>query len=385
MIDLIIRSLLCYIRWTAVFLGRLPRIKESISRDPIFKDPHFRLEDTLQNNITTLAILSGNILRDMYFLPDPSLNICRQRKSELENWMYTLSIPLQQHIESGNVPESPKDQSEAIFNLHFMHLGAWILVTRPFLWKALKMKTSSNFGGPIVSVISSEANLCIKYASRLINSATLLLGSALTPKRSIMPVFFLINAAYIMIVATVWERKQFEGVDNLSSKYGKSDELATIDASIQVLELCGQRNSFARRYLVQIKDLRQQLALFQSSEASSNFEPFTPSVMSSSTSATDSNQVAENPPSFENLAIASDQNLAFSSRRDNRSILSTRSSGPGSSLTDSSPGIDFDGWPSSQFEALSTGNTGFAHNFPSSFSSSPDDFISSDFWDRIGE
>jgi len=75
------------------------------------------------------------------------------------------------------------------------------------------MKTSSNFGGPIVSVISSEANLwyvflrnpineafatkgiglksnfSIEYASRLINSATLLLGSSLAPKRSIMPVY----------------------------------------------------------------------------------------------------------------------------------------------------------------------------------------------------
>jgi hypothetical protein len=50
----------------------------------------------------------------MYFLENPSLNICRQRKSELENWLSTLTNPLQQLIESGNVPESPKDQAEAI-------------------------------------------------------------------------------------------------------------------------------------------------------------------------------------------------------------------------------------------------------------------------------
>ena len=40
-----------------------------------------------------------------------------------------------------------------------MYLGAWTLATRPFLLRALKMKTSGNFGGPIVSAISSEATL----------------------------------------------------------------------------------------------------------------------------------------------------------------------------------------------------------------------------------
>jgi hypothetical protein len=50
----------------------------------------------------------------MYFSENPSLNICRQRKSELENWISTLKTPLHQHIKSGNVPESPTDEAEAI-------------------------------------------------------------------------------------------------------------------------------------------------------------------------------------------------------------------------------------------------------------------------------
>ena len=50
----------------------------------------------------------------MYFSEQPSLNICRQHKSELEKWMSRLPNPLQQCIQSGEVPKSPKDQAEAI-------------------------------------------------------------------------------------------------------------------------------------------------------------------------------------------------------------------------------------------------------------------------------
>jgi hypothetical protein len=50
----------------------------------------------------------------MYFSEQPSLNICRQYKSDLERWMLSLPNPLQQCIQSGDVPKSPKDQAEAI-------------------------------------------------------------------------------------------------------------------------------------------------------------------------------------------------------------------------------------------------------------------------------
>lgn len=72
------------------------------------------LEDTRQNNVMTLAIISGDILRDMYFSEQPSLNTCRQYKSELQKWMSSLPNPLQQYIQSGEAPISPKDQAEAI-------------------------------------------------------------------------------------------------------------------------------------------------------------------------------------------------------------------------------------------------------------------------------
>jgi hypothetical protein len=71
------------------------------------------LTDTPQNNITTLAIITGDILRDMYFSEQSSLNICRQYKIELENWMSRLPNPLQQYLQSGEVPKSPKDQAES--------------------------------------------------------------------------------------------------------------------------------------------------------------------------------------------------------------------------------------------------------------------------------
>jgi hypothetical protein len=72
------------------------------------------LTDTPQNNITTLAIISGDILRDMYFSEQSSLNICRQYKIELEKWIASLPSPLQQYVQSGEAPKFPKDQAESI-------------------------------------------------------------------------------------------------------------------------------------------------------------------------------------------------------------------------------------------------------------------------------
>lgn len=343
-------TIISFDRWVAIFLGRLPRIKESISRDPIFKDPDFRsaLENTPQNNVTTLAIISGDILRDMYFSEQPSLNICRKYKGELEKWMSSLPNPLQQYIQSGEVPISPRDQAEAIFNLHFMHLGAWTLVTRPFLLRVLKMKTSSNFGGPIVSAISSEATLCIDYASRLINSATTMLGSSFTPKKSFMPVFFLINAAHVMILAAVWKLKQNGGGYGLPETYDQARELAAIDASIQILEFCGQRNPFARRYSILIKGLQRQLVLGLSTKASPGSAPPV-SSMSSSASVTDSDPAAESPY-FQNLRISVEQSDGGPTLGLSRTFV-----GRASYASDSPLNINLEDWPPSQFGTLSPG------------------------------
>ena len=44
----------------------------------------------MQNNITSLAIISGNILRDMYFAEEFRFSVCRQYKTDLETWMAKL-------------------------------------------------------------------------------------------------------------------------------------------------------------------------------------------------------------------------------------------------------------------------------------------------------
>jgi hypothetical protein len=50
----------------------------------------------------------------MYFSEQPSLNTCRQYKTELKKWTSSLPNPLQQYIQSGEVPKFPKDQAESI-------------------------------------------------------------------------------------------------------------------------------------------------------------------------------------------------------------------------------------------------------------------------------
>jgi hypothetical protein len=130
----------------------------------------------LQTHVTTLAIVSGNILRDMYFSEEFRLSVCRQYKNELDAWTASLPNPLRQHVESGMLQGLSKDQAEAAVsplpermplrsganllqrNLHFMLLGARILLNRPLLVKAIKSGMSSTrFTGPIVSAVTSDA------------------------------------------------------------------------------------------------------------------------------------------------------------------------------------------------------------------------------------
>jgi hypothetical protein len=67
----------------------------------------------MQNNITSLSIISGNILRDMYFSEEFNLSICRKYKNELDTWTANLPNPLRQFINSGVDPNLPNDQAEA--------------------------------------------------------------------------------------------------------------------------------------------------------------------------------------------------------------------------------------------------------------------------------
>jgi hypothetical protein len=154
--------------------------------------------------------------------------------------------------------------------------------------------------------------------------------------------FFLINSAYIMILAAVWKLKQNGGAYGMPTAYGQTRELAAVDASIQILEFCGQRNPFARRYLIQIKDLQRQITRIQSNEASPNSGPFTSSGVSSV--GTEPDPVAENP-NFQNLMISSEQ----SSRP--TFGLSRTFTGPGTARPSN---INLEAWPSGQFGAPST-------------------------------
>ena len=103
------------------------------------------------------------------------------------------------------------------FHLHFMHLGTWILLTRPSLMKAIEMTTSGTvLGGSILSAVVSdarvwcvitfiEAHTCqcfclvrdqlksneysVTSSIRLIKSAAMILDASIVPKRSFLPVY----------------------------------------------------------------------------------------------------------------------------------------------------------------------------------------------------
>jgi hypothetical protein len=150
-----------------------------------------------------------------------------------------------------------------------------------------------------------------------------------------------------MILAAVWKLKQSWGY-GLPGTYNQSRELAAIDASIQILELCGQRNPFARRYSTLIKDLQRQLVSGLSTKASPSSGPPVPS-MSSSASVTDSDPAAENPY-FQNLRISVEQSSGPTLG------LSRTFVGRASYSSDSPLDINLEGWLPSQFGTLSPGD-----------------------------
>jgi hypothetical protein len=111
--------------------------------------------------------------------------------------------------------------------------------------------------------------------------------------------FFLINAANVIVLAAVWKRKLSLKGDSLPNGCDLSLEFGQIDSAIRVLDFCGQRNTFARKYSLLIKDLRQQLSkslpvniadeVFPSPaailKASQNSRPYSSSVVGHARSA----------------------------------------------------------------------------------------------------
>ena len=157
-----------------------------------------------------------------------------------------------------------------------------------------------------------------------------------------------------MILAAVWKLKQNGGGYGLPITYDQTRELAAIDASIQVLEFCGQRNPFARRYSILIKDLQRQLALVLSTEASPSSAPPV-SSMSSSASVTDLDPVVESP-NIQDLRISIEQSSG-PTLESSRTFV-----GRASYSSDSPLNINLEGWPPRHFGTLCPENGESSHS-----------------------
>jgi hypothetical protein len=148
-----------------------------------------------------------------------------------------------------------------------------------------------------------------------------------------------------MTLAAVWKFKQSENGPRLPNTQGQLRELTAIDAAIQTLEFCGHRNPFARRYLILIKDLRRQLASVQLSVDSPSSRPSMSSTVSSVSTVTLSDTVAEG------LNI---QDMTPSIEQSGPMFGMPRSSfgGRGSYSSASPLDMNMDNWPPRQFGTM---------------------------------
>ncbi|KAH8804525.1 hypothetical protein F5884DRAFT_859157 [Xylogone sp. PMI_703] len=251
-------SLISFDRWVAIFLGRLPHIKESISRDLIFKNENFQNLDqsVLQNAVTSLAIIMGYILREMYFIPKPDRAVYDRHETRLDTWLKKLPPHTRRQLESGDIEKDPIDQHEATFNLFFMHLGAWMILTKPMLLWAVKTTMTTK-----TLTTSAYGTACVQYAIRLISSSPPLLMVSLPSKQLFMPVFYLVYASHVVILGLgwkIWSRGLQESAEG-SQQTALEPETTAMDTALRVLDFVGQRNSFARKYASLMKELRRQL------------------------------------------------------------------------------------------------------------------------------
>jgi hypothetical protein len=146
-----------------------------------------------------------------------------------------------------------------------------------------------------------------------------------------------------MVLAAAWKLKQNGSGYGLAGPNDPARELGSIESSIQVLDFCGHRNPFARRYSSLIKDLRRQLVGgLQVSSATTTPGSVPPlSSLSSSASVADSGTTSESPH-FEDLRISVEQSSGG---------LASEFSFPSDGPLDGS----LEGWPLHQFETLSPG------------------------------
>ncbi len=78
----------------------------------------------MQTKITTMSIIAGNILRDVYFLGPCNVDSYQRYKLDLETWISDIPSSLRQQIESGTARESCPDLAEAIVSIEKSRVNA---------------------------------------------------------------------------------------------------------------------------------------------------------------------------------------------------------------------------------------------------------------------
>jgi hypothetical protein len=89
--------------------------------------------------------------------------------------------------------------------------------------------------------------------------------------------FFLVYAAHVMIAGIAWRMWAQPG-----TSHDQDMETTAINTALRVLDFCGQRNTFARKYSLLIKELRSQLDGGPSSAGPISFTTTASSVSSAS-------------------------------------------------------------------------------------------------------
>lgn len=92
--------------------------------------------------------------------------------------------------------------------------------------------------------------------------------------------FFLVYAAHVVILGITWRMWAQPDVS-----HDQSMETTAIGTAIKVLDFCGQRNTFARKYSHLIKGLRSQLDGGPSSAGRTPMTTISPSILSALPSA----------------------------------------------------------------------------------------------------
>jgi hypothetical protein len=96
--------------------------------------------------------------------------------------------------------------------------------------------------------------------------------------------------------------------------YDQSRELAAIDAATRVLDFCGQRNAFARKYSILVKDLRQQLSKGLPTAVSDEASPSSAASRTTSRSSAPYNRSVARSSELSSNSDSTAESLAFQNR-----------------------------------------------------------------------